>query len=780
MSVPPIPQKIAVLGGGIASLSTVFELTSQPGWNALYDITVYQSGWRLGGKGASGRTMETPEGASEPLYRIQEHGLHIFFGFYENAFRLMKQCYDELGEDGPIASIEDAFKPHHFVVLEEHFQGRWVHWPFDFPANKLRPWEGGGEFSLWEHIRTILKLMYDGFQGLNTSQTTAVTSPTSPAQAVTQWLEGIAKQIDIGVDAFQVTSQTAFLNLSNQLLPFLVRDPQQGWKVLESAFRETGQTLNDLDLNSESSFLYLAYKFAQLLPENPRLHRPEQHSIILQLLDRFRQRAIARFHQITPQDDNTFRLLTLLDLGFAHIRGLIADGIVFGKSLDSLDEWDYREWLRHHGARESSIDSAFIRVLHGLVYAFPEGNIQQPRLAAGVAIRIFMTVLFQYNGAIMWKMQGGMGDIIFAPLYKVLKRRGVKFKFFHKVENLKLSADQQSIEAIQISRQVNLKANLKNHQGHYDPLIRVKGMLCWPSEPLYDQIVDEEAELLKKEHINLESFWTTWQDTGEPLSLQAGKDFDLVILGISLGALPFICKELIAANPRWQNMVSAVKTVTTQGGQLWLKPNLKQLGWTASSPVVGSYVEPLDTYADMSYLIEKENWPSAQYPYNLAYFTGVIADPGIPDPSHHEFPSLVQQQINQQTFNFLQNQIGHLWPKSTTAENPQGLDWDLLMDLQNQTGEKRFHSQYWRVNIDPSERYILSVPGSTKYRLRTDESGFSNLYLTGDWINNSYNSGCVEATVMAGMQAARAILQQQFKVSYNKPIVGENDDWIRL
>ena len=33
-----------------------------------------------------------------------------------------------------------------------------------------------------------------------------------------------------------------------------------------------------------------------------------------------------------------------------------------------------------------------------------------------------------------------MGDTIFTPFYQVLKRRGVKFKFFHAVTNLGLDA----------------------------------------------------------------------------------------------------------------------------------------------------------------------------------------------------------------------------------------------------------------------------------------------------------------------------------------------------
>lgn len=115
---------------------------------------------------------------------------------------------------------------------------------------------------------------------------------------------------------------------------------------------------------------------------------------------------------------------------------------------------------------------------------------------------------------------------------------------------------------------------------------------------------------------------------------------------------------------------------------------------------------------------------------------------------------------------------------ATQSKNPQGLNWDLLIDFQNRQGVERFKAQYWRVNINPSERYVLSVPGSSKHRLKTDESGFDNLYLAGDWINNGYNSGCVEATVMSAMQATRAILNQCFNIKYTKEIIGEWDSWL--
>ena len=71
------PIKVAVIGGGCASIAAAFELT-RPEHGGKYDVTVYQMGWRLGGKGASGR------GAAG---RVEEHGLHVQRNLRPNAFR---------------------------------------------------------------------------------------------------------------------------------------------------------------------------------------------------------------------------------------------------------------------------------------------------------------------------------------------------------------------------------------------------------------------------------------------------------------------------------------------------------------------------------------------------------------------------------------------------------------------------------------------------------------------------------------------------------------------
>ena len=50
-------KKIAILGGGAAALSAAFGLTEKPGWKDQYEITVYQLGWRLGGKGGAAELL---------------------------------------------------------------------------------------------------------------------------------------------------------------------------------------------------------------------------------------------------------------------------------------------------------------------------------------------------------------------------------------------------------------------------------------------------------------------------------------------------------------------------------------------------------------------------------------------------------------------------------------------------------------------------------------------------------------------------------------------------
>ena len=127
------PIRVAVIGGGCAAMTAAFELT-KPEHEGRFAVTVYQLGWRLGGKGASGRG---------PAGRIEEHGLHIWLGFYENAFALMREAYAEAARDPqtcPIATWRDAFFPDpHVGVADRSGAGDWGEWMALFPRRPACP-----------------------------------------------------------------------------------------------------------------------------------------------------------------------------------------------------------------------------------------------------------------------------------------------------------------------------------------------------------------------------------------------------------------------------------------------------------------------------------------------------------------------------------------------------------------------------------------------------------------------------------------------------------------
>jgi uncharacterized protein with NAD-binding domain and iron-sulfur cluster len=70
---------------------------------------------------------------------------------------------------------------------------------------------------------------------------------------------------------------------------------------------------------------------------------------------------------------------------------------------------------------------------------------------------------------------------------------------------------------------------------------------------------------------------------------------------------------------------------------------------------------------------------------------------------------------------------------------------------------QRFNQQFWRANIDPTESYVTSPPGSTAARLKAWGSGFANLSIAGDWIYTGLNVGSVEGAVMGGRLASFAV-----------------------
>jgi uncharacterized protein with NAD-binding domain and iron-sulfur cluster len=691
-------------------MAAAFEL-SRPEHEGRYAVTVYQEGWRLGGKGASGRG---------PSGRIEEHGLHVWLGFYDNAFRMMRECYAELAAGdtpSPFGDWREAFTPESEVGLfsPSERQG-WQKWTAHFPPQPGLPGdplEPGDLLSLPRYMSrafTLLRLLVLDCEVSRSGETTA--PRPSPADQ--------PNPADAG-------------GMSEALRTLIERGVFTGAAVLAEALGVLGAALNTVPAVLDSTWLQLIEK-------------------VCADLRRWLENALLA-------DDRYRHVWEIVDMGLANIVGAVRFGLLTDpRGLDAIEDYECREWLLMNGASERALQSAFLRGLYDLAMAYEDGDPNRPSLSAGQALRGTLRMFFGYRGAILWRMRAGMGDVVFAPLYEALRRRGVRFEFFHRLTNVGLPpggeispGDTSHITSLTFDVQAQTRDGLE-----YAPLIEVAGRPCWPSSPRFDQLAD--GERLAAEGWEFECHWDRRRATSK--ALQVTQDFDLVVLGVSLGAIPHACPAILARDARWRRMTEEVKTVATQAFQIWLHEDLDRLGWNGSPYIVAGFPKPFDTWCDMAYVIPEEDWRSP--PSTSVYFCGVLAEPlAPPSDTDAAYPGRRREEVRRNAVSYLDGPGRLLWPAAYGPDRT--FRWEILADAGAEAGAPgpqgpaRFATQYWRANVNPSDRYVLHTPGSSRYRISPLDMTYDNLTIAGDWTYSGFHSGCVEGAVMSGLVAAHAL-----------------------
>jgi len=704
MDRPKKRQKVAILGGGIGGLATAFELTSQPDWQDRFEITLHQIGWRLGGKCASSRG---------PNERIEEHGIHGFTGFYYNAVPFLAACYAALKQlppgippGSPLDGFEKAFSPSRYMLA-------------------------------WERTDTGL----------------------------TKWSQMLPVIQSAFLPNFPTDPRADLYNALNALTVGLEQPPPAGgpapqppaWLLALIAFLAQATALAKAKDHAGLG--------ACLATEWPPSPMGTGQSLKASLL------------AAGAQSTEIRRLFIVLDFALTLIRGYIARDVATA-GFDSLDDQNWSDWLQAQGVDPLTFASPIPIATINITYQYPQGDTSRaPRMAAGTFLQWSLLSIGCLGEAVLF-FSAGMGEAVIAPLYEVLRRRGVKFEFFHKVEALRLSPDASRVEAVEIA----VQANPLDPARPYEPLYTFKGLPCWPKTPFHDQLA--EGDLLKSENIDLESYWSHWK-APRRLRLEAGKDFDTVVFAISMGAIPHICADLIKARPdTWGAMVDALPTVQTQNLQVWFSKDMYDLGWNPEFPgganatfqgtdtaVSATFVNPPNGMAEFRHLIPLEGWPADCTPKSLWYFCGPMADdiPAAPFDDHG-YPARQRERVRFQFIQYMQSALGWVLPNATVSRqhppgDPLGLDFSLLVDGKPAPdgGDEaamsvgRIDTQFYLANINPTERYVMSPPGSTRHRMKAGQTGFSNLMVAGDWIYTGLNIGSVEGAVMSGKLASHAV-----------------------
>jgi uncharacterized protein with NAD-binding domain and iron-sulfur cluster len=689
--------RIAILGGGIAALTAAFELTEQDPKKSRYDITLYTLGWRLGGKASVGRDIKKHG-------RAVEHGIHIWAGYYDNAFDIVKRLYARLNMKDPDA-WKKCFEPlNHFTAME-YVEGEWKPWLLEFPQNDLEPGLGA-------------------------------LPALTPLPLLVQFLSALEEGFDRSDLSAYVTARS---RLEAQAMIAEIREARP--------------------LRQDENPLTLAREFAEQFSSRPPLDASVKTQALISILAASRLQVDAAL-QAAPKTDAMRRLYIFYDLAFTLASGLLKDNVLF-RGFDAIDDREWSEWMSDNGCKPDSLNSGVVRGCYD--YAFAGGDSRKPGIGAGTASLLFLRLLLTYKGSIMYALSQPMGDSIIAPLYQLLAKWGVKFEFFCRVKQLCLSPNEPVVERIVLAQQVRLAKGVS----HYEPLIeRADGAASWPLHPDPAQI--ENGAALRG--YDLESAWTDWPDAIPERILRrhsAGtqtdgeKDvFNLVVLAMGFGGLETICGEFATRFPdTWGKCFQTMATTRTLALQLWLRPQTDDLGWPDMQTALTGFERPDDDWSDAALSTWEDNTRLLQWEAprdlpvrSLAYFVNTAPDEDdIPEPGPNPaYPRQQHHKAKTDILAWMNRRLGILWPK---------FDWESLEAPGDVAGSNRLNSQFWKPNINPWDRYVLSAPGSVKHRIWPDNTGIDNLFLAGDWVRSGVNAGCLEAAVIAGRMAARAITE---------------------
>ena len=699
------PKRIAIVGGGISALLTAFELTATEELRRLHQVTIYQMGWRLGGKLASGANPEPGKGM-----RNEEHGLHVWFGFYDNAFNDIAKCYAELLHVQPQFKYKtcfDAFKPNDYTPVGHRTAHGYGWWPVHWPKRKGTP----GQYDENHPYATPLALLRE----------------------MLRWLRDF------------IDSEAGLMNFVKPDLDKLLVSR------VSSAVRTTGDDRSSAGIDH-------AIRWLENIETVKPLNTSPDATDVADYLKELKEYLTNCLRLLGMSDPDQHPIRSVIELVLTNIAGLLNPkyGWLIDFNLNRIDHLDYRAWLIENGGDPVIVNgSSIVRALYDIPFAYENGDISRPNFAAGAALRWAIRSLFTYRGHAMYVPQCGFGEAVIAPYYEVLKARGVRFKFFHKLVSTRLTEDKEAVQSLTFAIQAETVSG-----NDYNAVTFSDGLYHWPIQPHWAQLKNGGTYAAKG--VDFESHWNTEPPVGH-VTLQNGNDFDHVVIALAgavwkrlngVDAPPVAA--MLDASTAFKAAADTLGIVATAGVQFWMNKTTRELGWTEPPATVGG-PEPLDVWADMSQVLAAEKWPDhGPAPKSLHYLCGPIATKLFEQPST---AATVPAQAQATVFKLTQDWIAKYgttnWPGAAAAGG--AFDYRVLFDPSKPGGDVSLSAQYLRANISPTECCGNSFAGTTRHRISADDLLFSNASIVGADTNTGINVTCVEGATISARKASRKI-----------------------
>ncbi len=335
-------------------------------------------------------------------------------------------------------------------------------------------------------------------------------------------------------------------------------------------------------------------------------------------------------------------------------------------------------------------------------------------------------------------LRAGAGETLIAPLFDVIRERGVVLRAFHRLVRVELDDAEHNVEALVFMRAARTCAD-------YDPVVTQDGFRRFGAEPDWDQLQDGEA--LRTRGVDFYSRFGDRAETEEGV-LRRGVDFDDVVLALPLGSIipdgdgHSPVARWLDAKPEARACIERLHLVRTLPAQLWFDESPDVLG--CRDRAVATWGETYSVACDMSDVIEHERW-GPDGPRTSVYMCGAwpLRSPSAAstDPSARcDDDELARTLIEAQ----LSEHGAATFSHPPTLHTPAG-------------AADRWQAQYIRANVEPWDLADLALPGADGVRLEATHSGLNNMALAGSWVRTPVNTTSVEAAVCSGLAAARAL-----------------------
>jgi hypothetical protein len=766
--------RVVILGAGPAGLAAASVLAENP----AYEVHVYQVGWRAGGKCATGR---------EPgSLRAKQNGSHYLFGCYHNAFRLIRKAHGVLAARGErdFGTFHGDFVARNLLVGAQRYtsarngklKGDWFRY---LPQNLETPGDPrkfpspfdcilmAAQFLLGTVIDLLTCLIFfrtdsERFSGVRWLLRVFPLSPFEPGRWP-RFVRGVLLPLRFVFNELLWAPAAKLLGVLGVFVVFVVPGGWLEW--LRSRWRQIWP------------------KFISVARDGARLGTKLGQKLHV---------ACARRIE---------RLFIVADLGLTVLRGYYKDDLDLPGGYARIDRYDFRAWLKRHGADDTTANSALVETWYDAVIAYPQGvkrlspdgselEHDGGSCAAGVVVHAMLCALLGFKGAFAYQMRAEVGDSFVAPIVRALELSGVTFHFYHRVQKIVVDDAARAVTRLEFSRQtegdgVGADFVLVPDQGKPGKPLRK----AWPDAP-QRQVPAGPGDLpIDSYYSRVEVEPVTLVRRGTPGERAAG-EFDLVISALPIGIVEDVLVD--AAGHRladvpgpFRECFTNVESTESQAIRVWFSVPLgakkakgRSLGWEHDPPILSGYQGSHSTWEDNSQAVDVQALPEDQQPKTIATVFGPLPtrldDQRVLDVRAPDHYTTQLARARQAADAFIAKYMLDLWPGLTLAAGATDrttteVDWTSFIDTTGGVGQARFAWQHVSANVGPMESYVMTFPGKHRYRLAPDESGYRNLFLAGDWTRNGVEVGTVEGAVVSGLKAARAI------TGADVPIVGGED-----